>query len=154
MIYVQGDNGIPVVSAIMKGLTFRGIVVGSVKQYGLAAFLFLLYWYVAGRFEDMNRLIATREIRPVVDKIFTFEQTIDAYSYLESQKHVGKVVIKIAWGVVMGYKGQRGILVWRETSTHVLMCNRAILLVYTNFLHRWLRFIWTLEVDVSLDFGE
>jgi len=43
MIYVQGDNGIPVVSAIMKGLTFRGIVVGSVKQYGLAAFLFLLY---------------------------------------------------------------------------------------------------------------
>jgi len=44
----------------------------------------------------MNRLIATREIRPVVDKIFTFDQTIDAYSYLESQKHVGKVVIKIA----------------------------------------------------------
>jgi len=38
MIYVQGDNGIPVVSAIMKAITFRGILIGSVKQYGLAAF--------------------------------------------------------------------------------------------------------------------
>lgn len=85
----------------------------------LLHFLFLLYWYAAGRFEDMNRLIAAREIHPVVDKIFTFQQASEAYSYLESQKHVGKVVIKIAWGVVMGYRGQRGILVWRETSAHV-----------------------------------
>ncbi|OAX37724.1 NAD(P)-binding protein [Rhizopogon vinicolor AM-OR11-026] len=74
-----GNNGIPVGSAIMKALTFRGILIGSVKQ-----------------FEDMNRLITAREIRPVVDKIFPFEQAIEAYSYLESQKHVGKVVIKVA----------------------------------------------------------
>jgi NADPH:quinone reductase-like Zn-dependent oxidoreductase len=51
---------------------------------------------VVDRFEDMNRLITAREIHPVVDKVFPFEQAIEAYSYLESQKHVGKVVIKVA----------------------------------------------------------
>jgi NADPH:quinone reductase-like Zn-dependent oxidoreductase len=51
---------------------------------------------VVGRFEDMNRLITAREIHPVVDKVFPFEEAIEAYSYLESQKHVGKVVIKVA----------------------------------------------------------
>ncbi|KAJ8586615.1 NAD(P)-binding protein [Rhizopogon salebrosus TDB-379] len=74
-----GENGIPVGAAIGKALTFRGILIGSVKQ-----------------FEDMNRLITAREIHPVVDKVFPFEQAIEAYSYLESQKHVGKVVIKVA----------------------------------------------------------
>ena len=34
--------------------------------------------------------------RPVVDKVFPFKQAIDAFAYLESQKHVGKIVIKIA----------------------------------------------------------
>ena len=34
--------------------------------------------------------------KPVVDKVFPFEQVIDAFAYLESQKHVGKIVIKVA----------------------------------------------------------
>ena len=97
MISVQGNNGIPVGSAIMKALTFRGILIGSVKQYGSYFTFYLCYIdYAAGRFEDMNRLITAREIRPVVDKIFPFEQATEAYPYLESQKHVGKVVIKVA----------------------------------------------------------
>lgn len=46
----------------------------------------------------MNRVLAANPevTRPLVDKVFPFEQTIDAYAYLESQKHVGKVVIKVA----------------------------------------------------------
>lgn len=74
-----GDNGIPVALAIMKAITFRGILIGSVKQ-----------------FEDMNRLLTAHKIRPVVDKVFSFEEATEAYAYLESQKHVGKVVIKLA----------------------------------------------------------
>ncbi|KAH7882062.1 hypothetical protein F5I97DRAFT_1817745 [Phlebopus sp. FC_14] len=74
-----GDSGIPVGAAIGKAIIFRGILIGSVKQ-----------------FEDMNRLLTARQIHPVVDKVFPFEQTIDAYSYLDSQKHVGKVVIKVS----------------------------------------------------------
>ncbi|KIJ61205.1 hypothetical protein HYDPIDRAFT_31510 [Hydnomerulius pinastri MD-312] len=74
-----GESGIPVEAAILKAITFRGILIGSVKQ-----------------FEDMNRLLVARQIHPAVDKVFTFEKAIEAYSYLESQKHVGKVVIKLS----------------------------------------------------------
>ncbi len=34
--------------------------------------------------------------RPVIDKVFPFDQAIDAYAHLESQAHVGKVVIKVS----------------------------------------------------------
>lgn len=44
----------------------------------------------------MNRLISANNVKPVVDKVFSFEQAKEAYEYLESQKHVGKVVIKVA----------------------------------------------------------
>ncbi|KAF8548429.1 NAD(P)-binding protein [Imleria badia] len=73
-----GDGGIPIRATTHKAITFRGILIGSVKQ-----------------FEDMNRLFIARQIHPVVDKVFSFEEAIEAYSYLESQNHVGKVVIKV-----------------------------------------------------------
>jgi len=34
--------------------------------------------------------------KPVVNKTFAFDKAKDAFAYLESQKHVGKVVIKVA----------------------------------------------------------
>ncbi len=34
--------------------------------------------------------------RPVIDKVFPFDQALKAYAYLQSQAHVGKVVIKVA----------------------------------------------------------
>lgn len=44
----------------------------------------------------MNRLFTAAQIRPIVDKVFSFDQAKEAYDYLQSQKHVGKVVIKVA----------------------------------------------------------
>jgi len=46
----------------------------------------------------MNRLFAANPdaTRPYVDKVFPFEQALEAYAYLESQAHFGKVVIKVA----------------------------------------------------------
>jgi len=43
----------------------------------------------------ITKLIEERTIRPVVDKVFPFEKTNDALSYLESGHAKGKVVIKI-----------------------------------------------------------
>lgn len=45
----------------------------------------------------MNRLISAHPetTRPVVDKVFPFSQTVEAFNYLNSQKHVGKVVISL-----------------------------------------------------------
>jgi len=34
--------------------------------------------------------------RPVISKTFSFEQSLEAYEYMESQTAIGKVVIKIA----------------------------------------------------------
>ena len=44
----------------------------------------------------MTRLIEAVDLKPVIDKVFDFEQLRDAYAYLESQQHVGKVVIKVS----------------------------------------------------------
>ncbi|KXN92324.1 hypothetical protein AN958_08556 [Leucoagaricus sp. SymC.cos] len=66
---------------ISKAIVLRGILIGSVAQ-----------------FRDMIRLIVANpeETKPAIDKVFTFDQVVDAYAYLESQQHVGKVVIKVA----------------------------------------------------------
>jgi NADPH:quinone reductase-like Zn-dependent oxidoreductase len=64
--------------AMRKGLILRGIYVGSRQM-----------------FEAMNRAIALHKISPVIDRVFGYEQAKDAYRHLESQKHVGKVVIRV-----------------------------------------------------------
>lgn len=64
--------------ALMKGLTIQGIYVGSRDM-----------------FEAMNRGISLHQIKPAIDRIFSFEQTKEAYSYLQSGAHFGKVVIKV-----------------------------------------------------------
>ena len=48
------------------------------------------------RFEALVRLINTTGWKPVVDKVFPFEETRAAYEYLESQQHVGKVCVQVA----------------------------------------------------------
>ena len=46
-------------------------------------------------FERMNAALALRQVHPVVDRVFAFEQAPEAYRYLESQAHVGKVVVRV-----------------------------------------------------------
>ena len=47
-------------------------------------------------FERMNRAIEHGVLHPVVDRVFGFNVAQDAYRYLESQQHIGKIVITIA----------------------------------------------------------
>ncbi|TFK48230.1 NAD-P-binding protein [Heliocybe sulcata] len=47
-------------------------------------------------FEDMNRLIEVNDVKPAVSKVFPFEQAMEAFLFLQAQKHVGKVVIQVA----------------------------------------------------------
>lgn len=44
-------------------------------------------------FEAMNRAIALHQLRPVVDRVFPFDEAPDAYRYFEIRGHFGKVVI-------------------------------------------------------------
>lgn len=66
-------------SLIMKkSVTLRGIYVGSREM-----------------FQSMNRALAWHGIQPVIDQRFGFQQTPEAFEYLESQRHLGKVVSDI-----------------------------------------------------------
>ena len=57
--------------------------------------------YVGSRamFERMNRAIQANGLRPVVDRIFSFEDAVEAMRYLGSGRHFGKVCIRIAAAV-------------------------------------------------------
>ncbi len=61
-----------------KGLTVQGIYVGSVAML-----------------ERMIRSINASQIEPVIDRSFALDDIADAYAYLESARHIGKVVIQI-----------------------------------------------------------
>ena len=46
-------------------------------------------------FEDMNRAIATHQIKPVVDKVFPWKDAREALRCVESGSHFGKVCITV-----------------------------------------------------------
>lgn len=46
-------------------------------------------------FEEMNRAVAVNAIRPVVDRIFPFDEAVAAYRYHASGAFIGKVVITV-----------------------------------------------------------
>ncbi len=69
-------NPLPV---LMKGVRVQGIFVGSREM-----------------FEAMNRAIALHKLRPVVDRVFPFAEAVEAYRYLESAAHFGKIVIRVS----------------------------------------------------------
>lgn len=62
----------------MKSLSVEGIYVGSREM-----------------FEAMNRAITLHQLKPVIDRIFPFTQAQEAYHYLKSAAHFGKVVIQV-----------------------------------------------------------
>jgi NADPH:quinone reductase-like Zn-dependent oxidoreductase len=46
-------------------------------------------------FEAMNRAIAGGGLKPVIDKVFGFDDTPAAFKYLQSARHFGKIVISL-----------------------------------------------------------
>jgi NADPH:quinone reductase-like Zn-dependent oxidoreductase len=51
--------------------------------------------YVGSRvgFETMHRAISVNRLQPVIDRVFQFADTKDAYRYFGGRRHIGKVVI-------------------------------------------------------------
>ena len=46
----------------------------------------------------MNRAIEANleKTVPIIGQVFKLEEVIDAYAHLESQKHVGKIVVRVS----------------------------------------------------------
>jgi len=53
--------------------------------------------YVGHRraFEDLLAFMTEKDIHPIIDRVFSFEEAPEAYDYLASGAHFGKVVIRI-----------------------------------------------------------
>jgi len=76
---LSGQRGeINPLPAVMKGVSIHGIYVGSREM-----------------FEEMNRTVSLHLIRPIIDKVFPFDEAREGLHYLASGAHVGKVVIAI-----------------------------------------------------------
>jgi NADPH:quinone reductase-like Zn-dependent oxidoreductase len=74
---LAGGTGFNPLAAMMKGITIRGIFVGSQAM-----------------FQEMLQHMNTHHITPVVDRVFDFSKAVQALEYLESGTHMGKVVIQ------------------------------------------------------------
>ena len=46
-------------------------------------------------FEKLNAAVEANGLKPVVDKVFAFEEAVDALRYQQSGSHFGKVVIRV-----------------------------------------------------------
>jgi NADPH:quinone reductase-like Zn-dependent oxidoreductase len=77
-VLTGGKSEVDVLPILMRNLTVQGIYVGS-----------------RAMFEDMNLSIEKHALRPVIDRVFSLDETAEAYRYLESGAHFGKVVIRI-----------------------------------------------------------
>ena len=58
-------------------------------------FKFLFMRAEGKQLTEITQLIEAGKIRPIVDKVFPFEQTNEALAYVESSRAKGKVVIKV-----------------------------------------------------------
>jgi len=98
----QGTVNRSVASCAMGGSV---AIIGGVSGFGgevnpaslLAGAKRMVGIFVGSRamLEHVMRFAATSEIKPVVDRVFNFDQAQEAYRYMESGSHFGKVVISV-----------------------------------------------------------
>ena len=75
-VLAGGDqvNPLPI---LMKNVRVQGIFVGS-----------------RAMFEAMNRAISLHRLRPVVDRVFAFEELREALKHMEAGAHFGKIALR------------------------------------------------------------
>ena len=75
---LTGSGTMDPMAILRKSIRMQGIYVGSRDM-----------------FEAMNRAMSLHELRPVIDRVFPFEESPQALSYMESAAHFGKVVVTL-----------------------------------------------------------
>ncbi len=78
MIGVLSGGEVNPTPILMKSARVQGIYVGSRLM-----------------FEAMNRAVALHQLSPVIDRVFPFAEAREAFHYMESQSHFGKIAIRL-----------------------------------------------------------
>jgi len=73
------SSELSIVPLLMQQVRLQGILVGSREG-----------------FERMNRALAVHRMQPVVDRVFDFDEAPDAFAYMASAQHFGKICISIS----------------------------------------------------------
>ncbi|WP_236256010.1 zinc-dependent alcohol dehydrogenase family protein [Streptomyces hygroscopicus] len=73
---LASGSGMDITRFFRRAATLRSISVGSRSD-----------------FEQMNKVIARHRLRPVIDRVFPFDEAPEAFSHFEKGSRVGKVVI-------------------------------------------------------------
>jgi NADPH:quinone reductase-like Zn-dependent oxidoreductase len=77
LIGVLTEGSFNPIAMLMKSVSLQGIFVGSREM-----------------FEGMNRAISVNKLKPVIDRVFGFDEVRAALAYMASGKHFGKIVIR------------------------------------------------------------
>ena len=75
---LTGAAGFNPTTVFMKSIRLQGIFTGSRKM-----------------FEDMNKAITVNQLKPVIDRVFEFDEAREALRHMESASHFGKIVVRI-----------------------------------------------------------
>ncbi|MCB9675382.1 MAG: NAD(P)-dependent alcohol dehydrogenase [Alphaproteobacteria bacterium] len=73
-----GAGDVPLVKALMRSVRIQGVLVGS-----------------RDHFEALSKVVTSSGIRPVVDRVFPFDEAPMAFEHLASGAHFGKVVVTL-----------------------------------------------------------
>ncbi|WP_338867648.1 NAD(P)-dependent alcohol dehydrogenase [Myxococcus stipitatus] len=73
-----GAATVPLTPILMQNLRVQGVVVGHRES-----------------FEALVRAFTQHAVRPVVDRVFPFEEAVAAFRHLKSGAHFGKVVVRV-----------------------------------------------------------
>ncbi len=76
---LTGPGDFNPVTVFMKAVRLQGIFVGSRQT-----------------FEDMTKAITVAKMKPVIDKVFDFDQAREAMLHMQSGSHFGKVVVTVS----------------------------------------------------------
>lgn len=81
-------------------ISLIGVLAGAEVQMQLTS-IFMQHVRVQGifvghreGFEAMNRAVGQHRLRPIVDRVFPFDETREAFIYLAAGRHMGKVCIE------------------------------------------------------------
>jgi NADPH:quinone reductase-like Zn-dependent oxidoreductase len=81
--------------AIIGGLSGFASDVPAGRLLGMGARVTGIYVGSRADFEAMNRFMAEHKIRPVIDRVFPFEEAPQALELMDNGSYLGKIVIKL-----------------------------------------------------------
>jgi len=75
---LTGAAGFSPTTVFMKAIRLQGIFTGPKSM-----------------FEDMNKAISVNKLKPVIDRVFEFDEAREALKHMEGASHFGKIVVRI-----------------------------------------------------------